>query len=32
MEPDVHVLSYNVGPTNMQVGPQSSGMSNHFFK
>ena len=32
MDPDVHVLSYNVGLTNAQVDPQASGMSTHFFK
>ena len=30
MEPDVHVASYNVGLTNPQVDPESSGI--HFFK
>ena len=32
MDPDVHVLSYNVGLTNAQVDPQLSGMSPYFFK
>ena len=32
MEPDVRVLSYNVGLTNAQVDPQASGMSKHVFK
>ena len=32
MEPDGRVLSYNVGLTNAQAGPQALGMSTHFFK
>ena len=32
MDPDVHVLSYNVGLTNAQVDPDESGMPTRFFK
>ena len=32
MEPDVHVLSYNVGLTNEQVGPEETGTSPRVLK
>ena len=32
MDPDVHVLSYNVGLLNAQVDPEGTGMSTYFYK
>ena len=31
MDPDVHVLGYNIGLTNAQVDPQGTGTSSYFY-